>query len=137
MAKPLYPLHRPVSAEYDFDDGEQTVVEAAAAVDPPIAVKPTVLLDQAISFVRIMGVAIGLIVALLGFVQTRDIAGAMEFVRSSDLLPTLGTLTSAGLLLWSTLRTRKQKQKLITAADAAPDDVAYVVRPFDDARRDT
>lgn len=105
-----------------------TVNEARAEVKPPIPVTPSTLPDQLFAFLRVMGALITLGIAVLGFLKNRDIAGLVNFVKSSDLIQVATTAIGLGLVIYGNLKTRWRKQQLIVAAAAAPDSVAYIAR---------
>lgn len=92
-------------------------------------VKDQTLPDTLFALMRITGVLISGIVALLGFVKTKDLAGMIAYVKSTDLLATGATALTLALAAYGTLKTYLNKRKLITAAAAAPDSVARVVTP--------
>ncbi len=103
--------------------------KALASVGANFDVKARVAIDQLYSFLRVLGILISGITALLAYLPTRDLAGAIAFIRQSpDLIPAAVTLAGLATILYGNLRTRWQKQKLIVAGVQAPG-VTVVSKP--------
>lgn len=84
--------------------------------------------DVVFALMRVLGVLLTGIVALLGFVKTKDIAGLVQFIKSSDFLATASSAVTLALVAYGMVKTYFNKRKLITASAAAPDSVARVVK---------
>lgn len=63
---------------------------------------------------------------LLGLLGTRDVAGFLAFVQSSDMVTLGAAVVTIATMAWGWARTVWNKAKLVTAAAAAPDEVAIV-----------
>lgn len=95
---------------------------------PAILVTDSTVQEQvgaALRFLALLAAAVPTLTALFG---KRDLIGLINYISSAEFAPVLGVLVTAGVLGWSQVSARINKQKLITAADHAPDAVAQVVR---------
>lgn len=77
--------------------------------------------------VRVFVVVVGLVVALLGFVRARDLAGLVDYVQSNEFLTGAGVIAAAVAFVWGQVRTHVKQRQLVTIAQRAPDDVAQLV----------
>lgn len=109
------------------DEVQEKIAEAAAEVEPPINVTPTALPDQLFALMRQLTLVVGGFVTLLALLRTRDIAGVIEFLRSSDFVSAVIGLVTLLTLIYGNVRVRLEKKRLIVSAAAAPDSVARVV----------
>lgn len=97
------------------------IQKAQAAVGENFDVKARVAIDQIYSFLRVLGILVSGITALLAYLPTRDLAGAIQFIRQSpDLIPAVVTLAGVVTLIYGNLRTRWRKQQLIVAGVQSP-----------------
>ncbi len=97
------------------------IQKAQASVGTGFDVKARVYTDQIFSLLRVIGILVSGITALLAYLPTRDLAGALEFVRSSpDLIPAAVTVAGLATIAYGNLRTRWRKQQLIVAGNASP-----------------
>lgn len=97
------------------------IAQAQASVGENFDVKGRVAIDQVFQLLRVLGILVSGITALLAYLPNRDLAGAIQFVRQSpDLVPAAVALAGMAALVYSNLKTRWNKQRLIVAAHQAP-----------------
>jgi hypothetical protein len=92
-------------------------------------VKDQTLPEVLFALFRVLGVLFTGAIALIGFLKTKDLAGLIAYVKSSDLLAAGSTALSLGILAYGMFRTWLNKRKLVTATAAAPNSVGRVVKP--------
>lgn len=98
------------------------------ADEKPIDVSPSTLPDQAFALMRQLVLIFGGAATLMTLFGQRDVEGILEFLQSSDFLQAVVAALTLAALIYGNLKSRWRKQQLITAADAAPDRVARVVK---------
>lgn len=98
-------------------------------VPTPIVVNPNPLGAQALSAARVVVMIIASLAAIMGFVRTRDLAGLIVYLQSDAFLPVLATLIGIATFVWSQIKTRRERARLVVAADAAPNNIARVQSP--------
>jgi hypothetical protein len=93
--------------------------------DSPLAT----ITEQAIVIARLAVIVVGGAVSLLAFVKTKDILGAMAFLKTEQgvaAVAAAGTIATTVVGLW---RTYVKRRRSIVGLDAAPNSVAVVNRP--------
>ena len=92
---------------------------------PQIVLNTTPAADQAASLVRVIVISISVVTALAGFVSTRDLAGFILYIQSSDFLAALATLIALGTVTWGQWKIRHRAKQIhnIAADPRVPDAV--------------
>lgn len=91
---------------------------------PPIQVNQTPVADQAAAAARTIVLVLGAITALAGFVSTRDLAGFIAYVQTSDGLSALGLAITGATFAWGQWKTRHRAKQLAAIVPHVPDEVA-------------
>lgn len=106
-----------------FDDIQEAVLGKPIEVNPGNTVALLALI------LRYLGTAGSFLVAVIGFIGQRDLAGLFQFLQGETILPALAALATLAFMAWGAVRLVLNKRKLVVAADAAPNTVAVVVKP--------
>lgn len=88
---------------------------------PPIVVSENAgVIDGVQAAARYVGFLIGVVTALLAFVKTRDIAGAIEYVRSNlgQTISAVTGLIGLGLAAYGVFKTHKRGAQIATVASS-------------------
>lgn len=79
---------------------DPTVLNPATVNDSPVQA-------QISTAIRDVGIVIGFLSALLGFVSKHDLAGAINFLQSAQALPAIGMIVGAGIIAWRQFHARR------------------------------
>lgn len=99
------------------------------AEQAPIVVNPSPLGAQAMSAARVAVMIMAAGAAIMGFLDRGDLAGLILYLQSDGFVPALAAVIGCATFVWSQIKTRRDRAKLVIAAQAAPDAVARVEPP--------
>jgi hypothetical protein len=100
------------------------VSDPTTPVPTPIIVNPSAIPAQVATIARDVGVVIGALTAIGGFVQKRDLQGLLTFLQDNAFVSALGLVLTAGILVYRQWSTRRTNAKLKTLEPYAPSEVA-------------
>jgi hypothetical protein len=94
--------------------------------DKPIIVYDRAIQDLIVTGLRYLVTITGGVSAVLGLLGTRDLVGLIVYFRSTDGLALIGAFVAIGTTAYGAWKAYHNKTKLVTVAEAAPDNVAVV-----------
>lgn len=96
------------------------------APQQPIIVNPNPTIEILFIALRQLGLVASGLIAIVGFLSTRDLVGLVGFVRSAEFYPFLAAAVSGGLALYGWVRALWNKRKLVVLAAHADDAIGQI-----------
>jgi hypothetical protein len=72
--------------------------------------------------------AVSVIVAFIAIARTFNMHDIIAFVATDDFMKMAGVVGSVGFPLYSQIKTRLEREKLVTVLDRVPDSIGKVVK---------
>jgi len=94
--------------------------------DTPIVVNPSLSATAGGTILRDMLVIVAALPILVKLIGARDLRGILDWLASNDGATVLAVIVPLAVSGWRAWRATKQKTKLVTLAEAAPDSMAVV-----------
>ena len=94
---------------------------------PLIAVNATPTFDQISAALRSIGLVLGVLTAVAGFVSKRDLAGFIAFAQTSQFATAAAAIVAAVTFVWGQWHTR-YRAKQLSAAGADPRNQGVVLK---------
>jgi hypothetical protein len=100
--------------------------------DVPQVIDPNPINGQIATALRDVGIVVGFLTAIIGFLGKHDLAGLIAYIRSSDALPALGVLMTAAIFVYRQWLSRRETKVKVLAATSEPN-TAVVVKGSENA----
>ena len=97
--------------------------------DKPYQVNPSAVMAQAPVLLRQLLLVIGGAAAVIGFASASDLAGLWAYLQSDQFVTVFVAGSGLVTLLYGQWKTHRDRVRLVTIAQAAPDAVAQVTKP--------
>lgn len=94
--------------------------------DKPVIINPSPVPDQLGSAGRDIMLVAAALPALIAVVGTRDVKQIVDYVGSSEFAPALAVIVTGVVFVWRQMKARRNKARMVTIANSAPDSVAVV-----------
>jgi hypothetical protein len=89
---------------------------------PKYEINPSAIATHVPILIRQVLLVVGGVIAAVGFLSRRDMAGLWAYLQTDDFMTVAATAATLGTLAYGQWR-------LVTIADSAPDEVAVVTAP--------
>jgi len=96
---------------------------------PQLSINPSAVRTLLLMTIRLVAIVVTSVAAVLAFVANRDLAGAINWIKSEDFvqfLTAIGLLVSIGTSVWVTLA---RKWREVYLARHVKDEIAVVLDP--------
>lgn len=104
-------------------------MEGLAVEKKPYQVNPSAVMAQAPVLLRQLLLVAGGVVAVLGFLSTRDLNGLYAYLQSDEFVPVFVAVSALASLAYGQWKAYRDRVRLVEISEAAPDSVAVVTRP--------
>ena len=106
------------------------MVDEVSPDKQPIVVNPSATSDMITTAIRQLALVFGGFVTIAGFFHGHSLRAVVTWATSDDFGPFLTAILTVFAFAWGQFRTWRNKRRMVTAANAAPDSVAVVIEPL-------
>ena len=96
---------------------------------PQYQINPSALAAHIPVLIRQVLLVVGGVIAAVGFLSRHDMAGLWAYLQTDEFATIAATAVTLGSLAWGQWKAYKDRARLVTIAQSAPDNVAVVTAP--------
>lgn len=89
-------------------------------MNKPIEINPSAVAAHVPVLIRQVLLVVGGIIAAIGFLSRRDMAGLWNYLQTDEFLTVAATAVTLGTLAWGQWKAHKDRARLVTIAQSAP-----------------
>ena len=95
----------------------------------PYEINPSAVMAHAPVLLRQLLLIIGGVVAVIGFMSARDLAGLWTYLQSDEFVTVFVAGSGLVALLYGQWKARRDRVRLVTITNEVSDDVAFLTAP--------
>jgi len=98
-------------------------------MNKPYEINPSAIAAHVPVLLRQVLLVVGGVIAAVGFLSRRDMAGLWAYLQTDDFATVAATAATLGTLAYGQWKAHKDRARLVAIAESAPDAVAVVTAP--------